>query len=242
MTSSVPASCRRAGFNLIALSIIMTAAVVMVSYLPGRDAGEFNKKTIQSIQKLDEVEEKMRFFMVAQGRRPCPADGSLAVNSTNFGREANTTLGDGNCTGALLSGVSTNTVGGTIPTKSLNLPDDYAFDAWGRRYTYVVDRRATNTASCVALGATGGLTIKDGSGATTDTVMYSYMIHGASGFGAFPAQGSTATGRINTGVADADMLTNAGVSSASVTGSTAGFAANSLSYSDTRVKKPKTAT
>src|SRR5271166_615903 len=242
MNAIPPASCRRGGFNLIALSIIMAAAAtVAVSMLPAKDAGDFNTKTIQSIRKLDEVEEKMRSFIVVNGRRPCPADGSLAVNTTNFGKETDT-LGDGLCTGALLSGVATNTVGGTIPTKSLNLPDDYAFDAWGRRYTYIVDKRATNTSSCVALGSAGGLTIKDGSGATTDTVMYSYMIHGASGFGAFPAQGSSATGRINTGSADADALTNAGVSTAALTSGTVGFASNSLSYSDTRVKKPKTAT
>src|SRR5271166_6111955 len=141
MNAIPPASCRRGGFNLIALSIIMAAAAtVAVSMLPAKDAGDFNTKTIQSIRKLDEVEEKMRSFIVVNGRRPCPADGSLAVNTTNFGKETDT-LGDGLCTGALLSGVATNTVGGTIPTKSLNLPDDYAFDAWGRRYTYIVDKR-----------------------------------------------------------------------------------------------------
>ena len=36
------------------------AAVVLVSVLPGRDAGDTNQKIITTINKLDKVEEAMR--------------------------------------------------------------------------------------------------------------------------------------------------------------------------------------
>ena len=49
-------------------------------------------------------------------------------------------------------------VGGVIPTKSLGLSDDYAFDQWGRRITYVVDTRATQNQSCVALEGLNAIT------------------------------------------------------------------------------------
>ncbi len=66
---------------------------------------------------------------------------------------------------------SGNIVSGVIPTRSLGLDTSYAFDSYGRRFTYVVDKRATSHASCQNLeGLTltsttptgkGGLYIED---------------------------------------------------------------------------------
>ena len=145
----------RAGFSLIMMSILITvAAIIMVSMLPGQDAGDYAQKTANNVLKLDKVEEAMRSFMAVNGRRPCPADGQYAINTANFGKEAAIA---GTCTGStpaapLGPDAGTNhIVGGVIPTKSLGLPDDYAFDEFGRRFTYVVDRRATNLSACRAL-------------------------------------------------------------------------------------------
>ena len=114
-------------------------------------------------------------------------------------------------------------VGGVIPTKSLGLADNYAFDDWGRRITYVVDTRATQNITCVDLetpnlqypySGLGGIAIENTTGGTVlDNVMAAYISHGPDGHGAFPAQGSTVAGRINTGSTDTDELTNAGVNS-----------------------------
>jgi hypothetical protein len=79
----------RVGFSLITMAVTLTiAALVFVSVLPGRDAGDANKKVITGIKRLDRVEEAMRGFMAANGRRPCPADGSAAVGSAGFGQES----------------------------------------------------------------------------------------------------------------------------------------------------------
>src|SRR5690242_8346084 len=92
--------------------------------------------------------------MAFNGRRPCPADGQYAINNANFGVEAAT---PGTCTGSTPAapfGPDAGTsyvVGGTIPTKTLNISDDYAFDGWGRRMTYVVDTRATKASTCYTL-------------------------------------------------------------------------------------------
>jgi hypothetical protein len=251
--SAATARKPQAGFSLIFMSIFITAAMmVFVAFLPGREAGDINIKTSNNVHKLERVEQAMRGFMAMYGRRPCPADGQYAENTTNFGLEAAT---PGTCTGGAPSapmGPDAATgfvVGGVIPTRSLGLPDDYQFDDFGRRITYVVDKRATQNASCIALEtlnssyvptAKGGVYIYNASpangGTQIDQTMYAYIIHGASGYGAFPAQGaSTPAGRINSGSTDGDMQTNAGVDAFFPGTST--FTYNTTNFTDAKVKK-----
>jgi sugar lactone lactonase YvrE len=217
----------RAGFSFITMAVTLTIlALVFVSVLPGRDAGDANKKVITGIKRLDRVEEAMRGFMAANGRRPCPADGSAAVGSAGFGQES-ITGGVCNITAGMLGPDTTgNLVEGVIPTRALWLSDDYAFDDSGHRYTYLVDKRATvagsDASACntvqgyPANTGTGGIQIKKkdttGTVVKTDNVMVAYISSG-SGFGAFPMQGSIVAKRINNGSTDADMLTNAAVDS-----------------------------
>lgn len=213
-----------AGFSLIFISILLTvAALIFVAFLPGKDAGDTNQKMIRNVNKLERVEEAMRSFMAANGRRPCPADGQYVENSPNFGVEA---ANPGSCNGgapAAPLGPDAGTghvVGGVIPTKTLSLPDELQYDEWGRRFTYVVDVRATSNSTCVALqnyptnNGLGGIKLEDTNGGTVlANVMYAYISHGPSGYGAFPAQGSTVAGRINTRSSNTDMQVNAGVNS-----------------------------
>jgi hypothetical protein len=193
---------RNSGFSLLQTSIIlMMAGLVLSSLLPGQGAGDTNQKILETIARLNKVEDGMQRFMALQGRRPCPADGQYDVNHANFGVEAGATVANsplGSCVGgtpAASMGPDAGTglvVAGMIPTKTLALPDDYAFDAWGRRFNYVVDIRATTIETCFAL-KTGSIQVrtKDPTGATvfTDNVMYTYLSHGPGGYGAWPAQG-----------------------------------------------------
>ena len=64
--------------------------------------------------------------------------------------------------------------------------------------------------------------------------MYAYISHGPDGYGAFPAQGSTVGGRINSGSTDTDEMTNAGVG--------AGFIYNTTNWTNVRVQKDATTT
>ena len=67
------------------------------------------------------------------------------------------------------------------------------------------------------------------SGNVQDHVMAAYISHGPDGDWAFPAGGSTAANRINTGSTDADTLTNGGVNSS--------FASN---FTNVKVQKERT--
>jgi hypothetical protein len=236
---------RERDFSLVWVSLPLTAgAIIMVSILPGREAGSDAQKGARSVSKMDEVEDAMRAFMLFNGRRPCPADGQYDVNNANFGREA---ANPGSCTGGTLSAplgpdsTTGNIVAGVIPTKSLNIPDENAFDEWGRCVTHVVDKRATANASCLTLqnyptnNGTGGITVQNSNaGSVLDHVMVTYISHGQDGFGAFPAQGSTVSGRINTGTFNADRNVNAGVST--------NFTYTANDFTNVKIQKEATAT
>ncbi len=237
---------KQAGFTLVMMSILLTvAALIFVAVLPGQEAGDTNQKNTNSTKKLERVEEAMRAFMTLNGRRPCPADGNQAEGAASFGVES---ISSGVCntsTSGMLGpdAGTTYIVGGTIPTKTLGLPDDYAFDDYGRRFTYVVDTRATASGTCISLmnyptnNGTGGIAIQNtvtaNGGVPIDQTMYAYISHGATGYGAFPAQGSTVTNRVNSGSTDTDMQNNAGVNSS--------FTYNTTNFTNVFVKKDKVA-
>jgi hypothetical protein len=238
-------SDQRAGFNLIQMSILLTvASIAMVSALPSVEQGGYYSKAAATIEKMRTIEQAAIGFMAANGRRPCPADGQYGVDAASFGKEAGN---PGTCTGgspAAPFGPDAGTgyiVGGTVPTKTLGLPDEYAFDEWGRRITYIVDKRATKKYVCGTLqnyphnAGTGGIAIKNSTGGSTiENTMYAYISHGADGHGAFPMQGSTVANRINTGSIDTDSLTNSGVN--------ASFTYDTANFTNVKVKKEKTAT
>lgn len=152
-------SSKHMGFSLITVSIILTvASLVLVSTLPDKKM-DYNSKAMSSIQKLQKVEDAMQAFMAQNGRRPCPADGQYPIGDVKFGLEATSvnfaaggpsypcgggTNGIGYDIKAPLGPDATSgyVVAGTIPTKTLGLADDYAFDEWGHEFMYVVDSRA----------------------------------------------------------------------------------------------------
>jgi hypothetical protein len=232
-----------AGYTLVVVSVLLTVgALLMVSMLPGQEAGSYNSKVVTTIERINKIEWAMQGFMARYGRRPCPGDGQYGVNTADFGREA---ANPGTCTGgtpAAPFGPDAGTgyiVGGTVPVKTLHLPDEYAFDEWGRRLTYIVDMRATGKSTCIPLqdypdnDGIGGVDIKNAAGVVTDETMYAYISHGPDGHGAFPIQGSTVANRINAGATNADTLTNAGVDAV--------FTYNTTNFTHIKVRKSKAA-
>ncbi len=188
------------GFTLIQMSILVTIlGLTLAATLPGGKEGSAIERQLSTEEKLDAIQRAMSGYRVANTRLPCPADGRLAPTDANFGIAA---PDNGTCTGgspaASLSG-STDVVGGMIPVRTLGLDDSYAVDGYGRRFTYVVDRRATSTSSCVELtSTTAAVQVKNAAGVITRSYG-AFISHGASGYGAYPSSGAsanTASGQI----------------------------------------------
>lgn len=104
---------------------------------------------------------------------------------------------------------------GMVPTKTLGLPDDYAFDGWGRRMMYAVDvglNRVNGFTTIPASDTSTRMTVKDASGnAKTTKAAYVLISYGPNGHGAIPRFGGYT--RISSGSVNADELTNCGCNS-----------------------------
>lgn len=195
MTRRFPARAR--AFTLIELSIVVLVLglITAAAMRYVNTMADANALTATNAN-LDVVETALQNFRNTFGRLPCPADLTLAENTSNFGTEiysssggTSTVLGDGKCGyssssnlnaayGYAVPGMYINTsldpdaaagsdnnyagavdplydstnapsnvVQGAIPTKTLKIADKYAYDSWGNKIFYAVDRRITATSA-----------------------------------------------------------------------------------------------
>jgi prepilin-type N-terminal cleavage/methylation domain-containing protein len=207
---------RRAGFTLLELSLVVVIiAVVMAGGFSMSQGMIESARRVSTNNKLDTIEDALYAFRANNNRLPCPADVTATIGSATFGVEAAT---PGTCTGGspaanfTVSGGSTvdgNLLEGGVPTKALNLPDEFATDAWGRKIAYGVWDKLTGTdafSSYQIAQNCGGITVKDAGGGTRtskgDYVLVSYGPDGHGGY--LPASGT----RMNAASVNTNTQTN----------------------------------
>jgi prepilin-type N-terminal cleavage/methylation domain-containing protein len=195
------------GFTLIELSIVL-ALIGVILYgsmnllVVGIQATAVNK----TVARMDRLEKALLDFRVANGRIPCPSDLTATSSSANYGVEA---ANQGNCTGGSPAANSISASGaaeGGIPTRALNLADDYMYDGWGHRFRYAVNPDYTVTyGTACTLNANPSITVNDASGAARSTAaIYAIVSHGQNGHGAYTRGGVV----VNAGSTNADEQTN----------------------------------
>lgn len=187
------------GFSLLEISIVL----LIISTIIGASITIF---TNSIAQKQEEVtRERMRVIQktLLDYRRafhaiPCPAMLDQAIDSEIFG--LGTVSSSANCPDDGGTGYAPNysdgdVYVGTVPVRTLKLPDEFMFDGWGRRFTYAVDDDVTqlNAFSGIAVDAAAGdITIQDNTGASiTTAAIYAIVSHGENGHGAFPRVGGS---------------------------------------------------
>jgi type II secretory pathway pseudopilin PulG len=177
------------------------------------------RRNSETQKALEEINQALVGFAVANGRLPCPADPTLDTSNASAGVERAT------CTGANQLGV--------IPWKTLGVSET---DGWNRRITYRVtdifaDGIATNTvaplSSCTAtptqssfaLCSQGNLSVRSSSSdpipdcTTQNNNCYPAIALslGKNGYGAYTTQGT----QLPTAGAGTDEVTNATASTVS---------------------------
>ncbi|MBE7508541.1 MAG: FG-GAP repeat protein [Planctomycetia bacterium] len=200
------------GFSLIQMSaLIAVGGIIMVSVLPGGSGSTDLERADITLQRMHAIETAMQGFMAAHHRRPCPAGISDLMGSAVFGMEQ---LESGHCASA----VGASEYAGMPPVRTLGLPEEHAFDGWGRRMQYRVDQRTTvsgasalsaDVSSCFDLQsqrAKGAIEIASAHDAAVsgDNVMWALISHGKDKYGSYSMQGQ---GPLD-GATDDDTLKN----------------------------------
>lgn len=258
-------SNRIRAFTLIELSIVvLVLALLAAAGMRYYNANVDSTALATTNASLDAVETALINFQNEYGRLPCPADITQAENVAAFGTEVDT-LGDGNCTGynyinatdpdgpAGNCGVTCDpgdpdanydsttlnqVVEGAVPTKALRISDRYAYDAWGNKLFYAVDKRMTATNSfannptySTTIGAIAvKKTVTDTlANALTYRAIYALVSTGKNRHGGFARNISGTSIRANAGSTNSDELDNCHCSSSAV----------ATSFNRIFVQKPK---
>lgn len=210
---------KSSGFSLMEMTVVLTVlAVLATSGLSIFKTHDYNMKRENSLAKLDALQEAMYNYRYVHHRLPCPALDTLASTATGFGIEA---ANPGGCSGGSpaieAAHIASDVAMGVVPVRALELSDEYMYDGWGRKITYLVDIRATATNSMIDHGiadtSIGNIEVKDGSGnARTESAIYALISHGENGYGAYLEAGATTdnpTGRRLTGSENTEEQDNA---------------------------------
>jgi hypothetical protein len=234
---------------LAAAMLLMVGGIMIGVNMAGDQGSDYNERVKETWRRIHEIERAMNADKAKEGRLRRPAPSQYAMpnemrpeeeGETNyFGVEAvissdvnpanlpKVTMGPDIVTGKILRG--------DVPVVSLNIDPKLAFDAWGRRFVYMVQEDATIEADCRVLQEAaakdpllGLIKIQDASGGVKENVFYTITSLGRDGHLAVPMEGSTLENRINKGNTDADTLTN-GVP-------------NPLQLRDKVIQKPMTST
>lgn len=219
----VPGRFRGNGFTLIELSVVIgiIALITAAGISMGSSMVDSARRTATN-NRLDAIENALYAYRMANERLPCPTDASLATSNANYGIEA---ANKGVCTGGTptanysytipkggttLVAANTTVTEGAVPVKTLNLPAEFMYDAWGRKFAYAVWTPITAENAFVTNGiapSCGGMTIENaGHGNRATSNLYTLVSYGPDGNGGYTQNSGTT--RYNGGVSNADELTN----------------------------------
>lgn len=139
----------------IILGMISTAIISFSQQITDRE----NKRTLETVQ--DEINR----FLELNGRYPCPASLSADISNANFGLESQSDCRRTSNVDGVFQATGRNNQNikiGAVPVRSLNLPDEYIFDAYNTRLYYAVTSILANSGSYDR--ESGAITVNDSNG------------------------------------------------------------------------------
>jgi prepilin-type N-terminal cleavage/methylation domain-containing protein len=218
---------RTKGFSLLEMSVVIAIIATVMAFIVVTVPGYLQQQQLDNTKaKMQNLQTALEQYWKTYGRLPCPAD-IVNYNATdaNFGKEA---TNPGSCDGAISStwtydvhssavtycdystpGVNDHCLyGGMIPTKTLRLSDEDAFDSFGRRILYAVDSDFTRTNAATTLADVTADTksdsptqfnIKSAAGNKTLHGVWVLLSYGSDGHGAYPRYTTPGMDRITSG-------------------------------------------
>lgn len=181
------------GFTLVeTAAVIVILSIMLTSFLMVFSSSSNELAINSTSEKLQKIDAAINAYFNQKGFLPCAASKNAALSSASFGVATNCATVGSSAPAYFESGASADRIRiGAVPTRELNIPDEYAFDGWNNRITYVV---AADLAQSSALynshtSATTGMTIRDAStnalhSSSPTFVSYALISHGKDGGGA----------------------------------------------------------
>lgn len=143
-------SLRRLGFSLLELTVVLGIIALIAGAGMSMATGALNAADrISTQEKLNTIKLAIDSHGKNYGFLPCPAKRDVIPGDTYFGVESRYngttawTAGTQCATTGVPAGftgvtLNNNAAIGAVPVRSLGLPDSYAADAWGNKFTYAV--------------------------------------------------------------------------------------------------------
>jgi prepilin-type N-terminal cleavage/methylation domain-containing protein len=206
---------RSKGFSLVELAVaVAIVALLLAGALIPLSTQIEVRNVADTRRSMESIREAIIGFAQANGRLPCPANGTVAAGAAGAGTEQ-------------VSGSACSAAFGTVPWATLGVPET---DNWSRRFSYWVspvfsDAISSNTFGCAptpiptqssfALCSLGTLTVNtrkesDHSVTAVGLVLPAVIIsHGKNGFGAYTPSGGARLA-VPAGTDEAANATDAG--------------------------------
>jgi type II secretory pathway pseudopilin PulG len=171
---------RRLAFSLIEMAMVLAVSGMMVGFVLQANLSSTPDCNAATKQQLQKIADAVDTYALKNNRLPYPARRTLGVESPNFGREDVPASLD-------VTGSGAHTWG-ALPFQTLGLPDSYAGDCWGNKFTYVVTSQLTNSA---LMGGYPDVAIQglirvnsNAANAILTNAAFVVISHGADGWGA----------------------------------------------------------
>lgn len=215
---TIPNHATQMGFSLLELAVVLVIIAVMTGsgMVVGKATME-NAQVATTNTRILVIQNALLSFRRANERIPCPGNATLLATDVNYGKES---ANAGSCVGgtpaanySAITGAST-VVEGSIPTKTLSLPDEYMYDGWGRKFAYSVWANSTSAHAFVNYGVSSNCgmgTVRNSVGmARSNNAVYTLVSFGPNGHGAYNERGQ----RITSQSTNTDELINCHCNSA----------------------------
>lgn len=177
-------------FTLVEVAVVLLIGGMILGFVTSSLLTYIRNTQVKATErKLEEIDEAVQLFISLNGRLPCVAGFDDAPDTADFGVE----IDDTDCPGAAATPGETyqnsGVRAGSVPVRTLNIPDDYIMDAWGNRFTFAVTEDLATTAGydptagAVEVIDSAGNSIVDPAGTGT-LAQYVVVSHGPNGAGA----------------------------------------------------------
>ncbi len=187
-------------FSLIELSIVLVIISILITGALSASISSVNNAKYGTTRKLmDALYTAIGNYVKINKKLPCPASLKLAKSSTDYGQATGT---DGDCseaTGGVNDIGTTDLVYGMVPVNDLGLLGENGEDAFGTKFSYVVNKNLTkdDTFDDLFIDGTpdpnGSITVNDNG----RLIQFDLLIisHGANKAGGFDANSTSASAR-----------------------------------------------